>query len=82
MQDGMAWNDLYKTLFDYKEVVQQLLLGWGPQRIVQVLDLSLDSIEPADTDFVTSHGFRKNTDRLYRVRRKDGGESYCAFHEN
>ncbi len=80
MQDGMAWNDLYKTLFDFKEVVQQLLLGWGPQSMVQRLDLSLDAIEPADTDFVTSHGFRKSTDRLFKIRRKEGGTSYVWFH--
>ncbi len=76
----MAWNDVYKSLFDFKEVVQQLLLGWGPQGIERRLDLSLSGITLGDTDFVTDHGSRKSTDRIYRIRCRRGDAAYVWLH--
>ncbi len=79
-EERVSWNNIYKRLFDFKEPIAELLKGWGPPGIAEQLDLTHDGIEPADTSLITALGFERTTDKLFRIKRLDGGSLTIWLH--
>ena len=56
----------YKSLFDYPQMVRDLLLGFVHEGWVECIDL--DSFEPVGTNHVTDELEQRDQDRVWRVR--------------